>query len=181
MDRKNINMINIGRNPFAASFATAIDSAATWNKLKDGGAMKIDGGCYCGRVTYTAEVDPHTVTICHCSECQTLSGSAFRTLAFADEGTFALSGAPKSYIKTTESGGRRELYFCGECGTPICSSAVSDGPKAYSIRVGTIRQRADLPPQSQIWFRSAQAWVTELAALPTFQKDASPNFREKAD
>jgi hypothetical protein len=141
--------------------------------------MKIDGRCYCGRVTYTAEVDPRTVTICHCTECQTLSGSAFRTLAFADAGTFVLSGAPKSYVKPTESGGQRQLYFCGECGTPICSSAVAEEPKVYSIRVGTVRQRADLPPQSQIWFRSSQPWVTELAALPTFQTDASSGAGKK--
>jgi hypothetical protein len=135
--------------------------------------MKIDGGCYCGRVTYVAEIDPAKVTICHCADCQTLSGSAFRTLAFAREGTFALlSGTPRTYVRTGSSGVPRELAFCAECGTPICSSAVGEGPKAYAIRVGTIRQRAELRPYAQIWFRSSQPWVTELVSIPAFETDA---------
>jgi len=40
--------------------------------------MKIDGGCLCGHITYEAEIDPAQVSICHCTDCQTLSGSAFR-------------------------------------------------------------------------------------------------------
>jgi hypothetical protein len=32
--------------------------------------MQIDGACHCGRITFTAEVDPTGVTICHCSDCQ---------------------------------------------------------------------------------------------------------------
>jgi hypothetical protein len=135
--------------------------------------MKIDGGCHCGRITYTAEIDPGTVTICHCTDCQTLSGSAFRTLAFSEEGTFALSGTPKTYVKTNDRGSRRQLYFCAECGTPICSSALAEDPKVYAIRVGTIRQRAELTPRSQIWVRSSQPWVTELASIPAFAMDAS--------
>jgi hypothetical protein len=40
--------------------------------------LKIDGGCHCGLITYEAEVDPEHVEICHCTDCQSLSGSAFR-------------------------------------------------------------------------------------------------------
>jgi hypothetical protein len=40
--------------------------------------MKIDGRCCCGNITFAAEVDPATAVICHCTDCQTLSGSAFR-------------------------------------------------------------------------------------------------------
>lgn len=36
--------------------------------------MKIDGGCHCGAITYEAEIDPNSVAVCHCTDCQTLSG-----------------------------------------------------------------------------------------------------------
>jgi hypothetical protein len=42
--------------------------------------MKIDGRCHCGNITFEAEVDPATAAICHCIDCQTLSGTAFRTI-----------------------------------------------------------------------------------------------------
>src|SRR6516164_2510748 len=41
--------------------------------------MKIDGRCHCGEITFEGEVDPDALNICHCTDCQTLSGSAFRS------------------------------------------------------------------------------------------------------
>ena len=40
--------------------------------------MKIDGSCYCGYITYEATIDPEQIGICHCTDCQTLSGSPYR-------------------------------------------------------------------------------------------------------
>src|SRR5262245_3235990 len=103
--------------------------------------MKIDGGCHCGKIRYEAEIDPGKVTICHCTDCQTLSGSAFRTVVPAPkEGFRLLAGKPKVYIKTADSGNKRVQAFCADCGSPIYSSAVED-PPVYSIRLGTASQR----------------------------------------
>jgi hypothetical protein len=131
--------------------------------------MKIDGGCHCGHVTYRATVDPERVGICHCTDCQTLSGSAFRTFAFAPKDTFALlAGQPKLYVKTAESGAKRVQAFCPECGTPIYSAEVGDSP-FFSIRAGTARQRAELVPKIQIWCRSALGWVASLGSVKQFE------------
>jgi hypothetical protein len=137
--------------------------------------MKVDGGCHCGNIRYEAEVDPATVVICHCTDCQTLSGSAFRTVVPTKEGSFRLlSGVPKVYVKTGESGNRREQTFCPKCGTPIYSSPVGDGAKVVSLRVGTLRQRDQMVATDQYWFRSAQAW---LSALPTIKRrETQPVF-----
>ena len=50
--------------------------------------MKIDGGCHCGYITYSAEIDPEDVGICHCTDCQTLTGTAFRTSVRATKEAF---------------------------------------------------------------------------------------------
>ena len=128
--------------------------------------MKIDGGCHCGHITYRAEVDPADVVICHCTDCQKLSGSAFRTVVFAAEKDFAFLGAaPRVYIKIAESGNRREQAFCPECGSPIYSAPIGTEPRTLGIRLGTVNQRDELPPQTQIWSRSAQKWLADLASM----------------
>src|SRR5215213_7475356 len=100
--------------------------------------MRIDGRCHCGFISYEAEIDPEEVLICHCTDCQMLAGSAFRTTVSARQGTFKLlPGELKVYIKTAESGEQRRQMFCPECGTPICSTSVGEGPKGYSIRLGS--------------------------------------------
>ncbi len=129
--------------------------------------MKIDGKCHCGTITYTAEVDPENVILCHCTDCQTLSGCAFRTVVFADDSTFELlTGAPKVYVKTADSGKLREQAFCPQCGTPIYSGSLGESPRSLGLRVGAILQRDDLVPKSQYWTRSAQAWTSDFHDLP---------------
>ena len=132
--------------------------------------MKIDGACHCGNITYTAEIDPENVGICHCTDCQTLSGSAFRTSVRAAKGAFnIITGQPKIYVKTAESGAKRAQAFCPECGTPIYSAAVSE-PQFFMMRVGTVRQRAELRPKTQQWCRSALDWVMDLHSVNQIAK-----------
>jgi len=101
--------------------------------------MKIDGGCHRGYIKYEGEADPEKTTICHCMDCQHLSGSAFRTVVRVAGDTFKIiAGEPTIYVKIAESGARRVQGFCPRCGTPIYSTAEGDEPKLYSIRVGTV-------------------------------------------
>jgi hypothetical protein len=132
--------------------------------------MKIDGYCHCGEITFEAEVDPDAVTICHCTDCQRLTGSTFRANISAPARHFVLlRGTPKSYVKTAESGNKRRHAFCGNCGTPIYACA-PENPQSYSLRVGTITQRGALHPQRQIWRKSALPWVDALTAVPATDK-----------
>jgi hypothetical protein len=133
--------------------------------------MKVEGGCHCGDIAYEAVIDPEKVAICHCTDCQTLSGSAFRTVVPTREGTFTLlSGSLKTYVKVGESGTPRIQSFCPRCGTPIHSSPVGDGPKVHSLRVGTIRQRDRLVPKAQNWCRSSQSWLGGLGSIAKAEK-----------
>jgi hypothetical protein len=137
--------------------------------------MKIDGGCHCGYIAYEAEADPNDSVICHCSDCQTLSGSAFRTVVLTRKGSFKIrSGQLKIYVKMGDSGTQRPQAFCPECGTPIYSTIIGEEPKIYCVRVGTVRQRAELAPRVQFWSRSAQHWITEIASLP--KHETQPAF-----
>ena len=133
--------------------------------------MKIDGRCHCGAITYEAEVDADKVVVCHCADCQTLSGSAFRVAVPVERNTFKLlSGRLKTYVKTTaESGNKRDQAFCPECGTHIYSSGPG-GALPLFVRVGTVRQRDALVPRKQIWVRSAQRWLADLGRLAKSEK-----------
>ena len=127
--------------------------------------MKIDGGCHCGHIGFEAEIDPGTVQICHCTDCQTLTGTAFRIVVPAAKEAFRLrTGQPKIYIKTAESGAKRVQAFCPDCGTSIYSCAVDD-PQMFMVRIGAIRQRAELEPKSQHWCRSALPWLMQPDAI----------------
>ena len=65
--------------------------------------MKVDGGCHCGNITYRAEIDPDKVLICHCTDCQTLSGSAYRTVAFTREDALEFVTVPPRALAPSTS------------------------------------------------------------------------------
>jgi hypothetical protein len=135
--------------------------------------MKIDGRCQCGHITFEGEADPAQAWVCHCTDCQAGTGTAFRiNVPVAGASFKMLSGAPTTFVKTTaESGTPREQAFCGKCGSPIYSTSVGDGPKpSYTVRVGLLRQREQFMPKRQNWFRSALPWTDSLAAVHKNQK-----------
>jgi hypothetical protein len=127
--------------------------------------MHIDGSCHCGSITFTAEIDPSRVMVCHCTDCQVLSGSPFRAIVGAPIDTFVLKGRVKSYVKTAQSGNRRAQVFCPECGTPLYSTA-PENATSVMIRLGCVAQRALLKPAVQIWQHSALPWLSDLPAIP---------------
>ncbi|MCZ6771533.1 MAG: GFA family protein [Proteobacteria bacterium] len=129
--------------------------------------MQVDGGCHCGHITYRADIDPERIVICHCTDCQELSGSAYRFVAFTLEDALEiLTGELKIYVKVADSGRERAQAFCPECGSAIYATSTGAGSKVYGLRAGTIVQRAELIPNRQIWQRSALNWVEDLRALP---------------
>jgi hypothetical protein len=130
--------------------------------------MRIDGGCHCGYLAYEAEIDPARVRVCHCTDCQVFSGSAYSTFVPVAREAFRLvAGEPAIYVKTAESGNRRAQAFCPRCGTRIHACAETD-PQWFNVRVGTVRQRAALRPQAQAWCRSALPWAMDLGTLPQY-------------
>ena len=130
--------------------------------------MHIDGACHCGNITYTADIDPAKAVICHCTDCQTLSGSVYRTVVPVPEADYnLLTGTPKIYVKTAESGNLREQAFCPDCGTPLYASSVGGEARVLGLRVGAIKQRGDIVPQKQIFGKSALGWLPDMPDIPT--------------
>ena len=109
--------------------------------------------------------------MCHCTDCQTLSGSAFRINVASLPGSFVLkSGTPKIYIKTAESGNQRAHAFCPDCGTPIYAAAPGPNPASVGLRAGTLDCRAELRPARQGWCRSALPWSMDLTGVERFER-----------
>ena len=136
--------------------------------------MKVDGACACGAIRIEAEADPDNTNMCHCTDCQTATGTAFRVSVRVPGATFKVTGKPNFYVKTTaESGNPRVQAFCGTCGSPLYSTTVGNGVQPfYMLRVGILHQRDRFVPKRQIWWRSAQPWVTDISRVPRFEKQS---------
>ena len=135
--------------------------------------MKVEGQCHCGAIAFEAEVQPGTVGLCHCLDCQRLTGSPFRANIRAEAAGFRmLKGQPRQYVKTGDSGAKRIHAFCETCGTPIYSCAI-ENPQSYTLRLGALKERNELGrPARQIWTKRRLAWMPPLANVPEFEGEA---------
>jgi hypothetical protein len=136
--------------------------------------MKVDGACACGTIRIEAEADPENTNMCHCTDCQTATGTAFRVSVRVQGAMLKVTGKPAIYVKTTaDSGNPRVQAFCGACGSPLYSTTVGDGVQPlYMLRVGILRQRDQFMLRRQIWWRSAQRWVTKIGDVPRYEKQS---------
>lgn len=122
--------------------------------------LPLTGGCMCGALRYALTRAPLTVSNCHCTNCQKISGSPFATTAIILASGFEFTrGTPKRTEWDSSVGTRRVGLFCGDCGSRIVHGMVPDGP-TYSLRTGTLDDCSWIRPVGDIWTDSAQPWVT---------------------
>ena len=78
-------------------------------------ADKMSGGCACGRVRYTAEIDSDEAYMCHCRMCQRATGSVSIAFRSVKEAGVEWQGEPDWY----ESSPIARRPYCRECGTSL--------------------------------------------------------------
>jgi len=128
--------------------------------------MKAHGACFCGAITFEAEVDPEKIYICYCSDCQTMSGGTCHVNTFVPEADFKMTkGEPAHFTKISGSGHKRDIGLCGTCATELYAVNI-EGPKTYGVRVPTLAERDQLPAVKGFYLRSRQKWVETATSLP---------------
>ena len=60
--------------------------------------IKVDGACYCGKVTIDGSVSADKVMACHCTDCQKFSGAPFRAVAVMSAENVTIAGPVNDLI-----------------------------------------------------------------------------------
>jgi hypothetical protein len=130
---------------------------------------KIAGGCLCGKVRYIAEAEPAFVAVCHCTDCQKFTGSAFGVVVGVPKPALSIQGKVTTYSKNGDTGRSISRQFCPECGSSIAEE-VEAVPGVVMIASGTLDDTSWLKPGMQIYCDSAQSWVKLGGEMQSFAK-----------
>ncbi len=116
------------------------------------------GGCLCGAVRYELIADPVTLYACHCTDCQTSTGTSFALSMIVNRESVALvRGDPELHAFHMDDRRQKHNYQCSACNTTLWSAPV-DFPNLLNLQPGTLDDTSWLQPVGHIWTRSAQRW-----------------------
>lgn len=131
------------------------------------------GGCACGYVRYQIEVAPFIVHCCHCSYCQRQTGSAFVLNALVDASQVTLlSGSLDQVMTASPSGKGQNIVRCPKCRVAVWSHYFMGGIRngINFIRVGTLDDPNQFPPDVHIFTSTKQEWVNLPENAAVFEK-----------
>jgi hypothetical protein len=98
--------------------------------------MKIEGGCLCGKVRYSAEAEPAFVGVCHCKNCQKGTGTAFAIVVAVPTPALNVQGTLQTFTGRGDS-----------------------GKSTHRLMAGTLDDPSWVKPGMEIFCDSAQPWV----------------------
>ncbi|CAG8866858.1 GFA family protein [Pseudomonas fluorescens] len=130
----------------------------------------LNGSCLCGNIQYSTLAAPLMTAICHCSDCQKQSGSAFSINVLVPTDGFEVAG--KSLSSFSSNGGSGlpvQRFFCSNCGSALYS-AVTTMPGLFAVKAGTLSDTSALNPALHLWCASAQPWVPIDRALTCYEQ-----------
>lgn len=121
--------------------------------------------CSCGAVGVDLSAKAHFIIACHCRECQRRSGAAFGAGANYDRGAAVMTGTPREYARTPDSGGTFRNFFCSDCGTSVFWT-IDMHPGLIGVALGALQIPVDGVEVHSLYERSKLDWITlETASL----------------
>ena len=145
----------------------------------------VDGGCTCRFVRYRMTTKPMIVHCCHCRWCQRESGAAFALNAMIESDRVELLEGKVEVIDTpTNSGKGQKISRCPNCRIALWSNYGGGGDAVRFVRVGTLNEPDQLPPDIHIFTASKQPWVVlppDTPAVPEYYNAAELWSKESLD
>jgi hypothetical protein len=130
----------------------------------------LEGGCACGQVRYRITAAPMFVHCCHCTSCQTETGSAFVLNALIEsERVETIAGAPQALMIPSQSGRGQQVWRCPACLVALWSNYGGPDDRLRFVRIGTLDEPGALPPDVHIFTRSKLPWFALPDGVPAFE------------
>jgi len=127
-----------------------------------------DGGCTCGAVRYRLTGPAMIVHCCHCTWCQRESGASFALNAMIEGDRVEHLTAQPEIVDTPSASGRgQRIARCPTCRIALWSNYSSAGPIIKFVRVGTLDDPAQMPPDIHIFTAYRQPWIALPADVPS--------------
>ena len=136
----------------------------------------VTGGCQCGRIRYSVEIDDDEAYLCHCRMCQRATGGISIALkSVRRDGLTWTTQEPERYRSSPIA----HRGHCRECGTPLTFEFSDDASTHMDLTVGSFDDPGRFRPTSHFAIESRHdAWL-DTRALPGIRSEDNPSTRDR--
>ncbi len=128
----------------------------------------ISGSCLCGKVTFECLDNFEQFHLCHCAQCQKISGSAHVSNLFSKPDNIKWRGGFELIKRFDVSGKSISNCFCRECGCAV--PYISGSGKALIVPAGCLDEAPSINPQDHIFCSEKAAWYDQALSAKKFDK-----------
>lgn len=130
----------------------------------------ITGQCFCSKIKYKITAPIIKSGICHCLDCQRLTGGSSWPFIIVPSNSLYTEGIFKEISRTGSSGKKVHVGFCSVCGTTLFGKPEL-WPHIRTISVSSLDDRTLHIPNMHVWVKDAAPWVLFDAKTPQFDKN----------
>lgn len=132
----------------------------------------IEGRCLCGAARYRSPGPALFSIVCHCRDCQRISGTGGVPVLGVPRGSFASSGPIRQSNTQGGSGQVAVRNFCGECGSLLFGTPQA-APDMVTIYAGSLDDPTLFQPSAALFVSQRPSWAR--LALPLAEHAGHPN------
>ena len=132
--------------------------------------INLNGGCYCGNVKYEVTGDILKTGVCHCIDCQHLSGGSSWPFVVVPSCELNIMGDFKEYSRIGASGKKVHAGFCPTCGSTLFGRP-EIWPHIRTISASSLNDKSGFSPEMHVWVQDAPEWITFTPNLPKFKRN----------
>jgi len=121
-------------------------------------------------VRYELTEEPIFQLVCHCSDCQKASGSAFSEVLIVASDRLTIFGSePKFYSVKAESNRTMMRGFCENCGSPVMIRR-PETPQVAFLQAGSLDDPSSFKPAAEVFTCRAHSCVGPIEDAARFEK-----------
>lgn len=117
----------------------------------------LTGQCACGRIGYKVSAETKFSLICHCRQCQRITGTGHAAQFAVPEDKTEVSGSLTFYDQTADSGNTVSSGFCAECGSPVLKKTTAM-PDTLFFHAATLDEPSLFSPDMVVFDHAAPPW-----------------------
>lgn len=118
---------------------------------------RVNGSCFCGAITFSADLPSKWCAHCHCSMCRKAHGAGYVTWAGFEQDQVDI-GSGTDQLAWYDSSPGAQRGFCRQCGSTMFFRSQRWAGELH-IALGCIDDELDRQPQANVFFDRHVEWM----------------------